>query len=170
MVFGIRCGSAITAYGPVHGCSMPVKPSKRALFNPRESISLIDKDNLLRLPRVDLTSTDRDFLLKSITSNSAVLFLGAGFSIGAKNKNGEAIPLAKQFSEILWGFLGYSVVYDGTNFPTIFESALKRKHSDGQRVLDLNFRCSAIPDWYNFVPQIFWHRIYTTNVDDLIER
>jgi hypothetical protein len=118
---------------------------------------------------MDIKPTDRDFLLNSITTNSAVLFLGAGFSVGAKNKNGAPIPLAKDFTKILWEFLNYSTEYDGTNLQTVFESALRRKHSDIQRILDMNFRCSEIPEWYRFLSQIFWHRIYTTNIDDLVE-
>ena len=121
------------------------------------------------LPLVDITPTDRDFLLKSITSNSAVLFLGAGFSTGATNKLGNTIPLGNEFANILWDFLGYPGDYDRTALPTIFQAALKKKHADVQKLLDVNFRCSSIPDWYNLIPQIFWHKIYTTNVDDLIE-
>jgi hypothetical protein len=57
---------------------------------------------------MDMKAPDRDFLLNSVKTNSAVLFLGAGFSANAKNKNSQHIPLGKAFGEILWKFLGYS--------------------------------------------------------------
>lgn len=118
---------------------------------------------------MELASTEIDFIVKNIRANSAALFLGAGFSAEAKNRAGTNIPVGKQFSETLWRFLGYEGVYDETPLPTMFEAALRRKHSELQKVLDENFKCASVPDWYQVITQIFWHRIYTTNVDDLVE-
>src|SRR5689334_25273423 len=115
---------------------------------------------------MDFAGNDLDFLVRNAISNSVVLYLGAGFSVDAKNSQGNNIPVGNQFSEVLWKFLGYAETYDGTALPTMYEAALRRKHTDLQRLLDENFRCAAIPDWYSIVHRIFWMRIYTTNVDD----
>jgi hypothetical protein len=118
---------------------------------------------------MDLIPTDRDFLVKNVTSNSTVLYLGAGFSADASNRLGGRIPVGDDFCKALWRFLGYAGEYDGTALTMMFEAALKRKHSDLQRLLDDSFRCVAIPEWYKIVTRAFWMRIYTTNVDNLVE-
>ena len=118
---------------------------------------------------MDIGPADIDFLAKNATSNSAVLFLGAGFSSEAKNTLSNHIPIGSQFATILWDFLGYPGDYDNTPLTMLFEAALKRKHADLQRLLNDHFICASIPDWYQVISQIFWARIYTTNVDNLIE-
>ena len=118
---------------------------------------------------MDIVPSDLDFIAKNATSNSAILFLGAGFSAEATNRRGGNIPVGSDFARILWGFLGYPGNYDNTALTTMFEAALKRKHSDLQRLLEDHFICKTIPDWYQVIPKFFWARIYTTNVDNLIE-
>ena len=116
-----------------------------------------------------LEPTEIDFIVKNVTSNSAVLFLGAGFSFDAQNRRGMNIPVGTDFSKILWSFLGYTGDYDGTPLPTMFEAALGRKHSELQRLLNESFQCASLPEWYQIIPQLYWMRIYSTNVDNLVE-
>ena len=119
---------------------------------------------------MDIETNDLELLKKAVLTNSAVLFLGAGFSHDAINMNGEKMPVGKQFASTLWDFLGYPGAYDDTPLQDIFEVALsKKKAVEVQAVLDRCFKSTSIPPWYSLVRQFFWSRIYTTNIDDVIE-
>jgi hypothetical protein len=120
---------------------------------------------------MEISNNDRAYLKKALSTSSAILFVGAGFSGGATNKLKKPIPVGSEFARTLWSFLGYKADYDGTALQTLFEAALKRaKQADLKRLLEDTFLCSQVPQWYSVVSQIFWHRIYGTNVDDLIEQ
>ena len=117
-----------------------------------------------------LNPNDVEHLRNAILSNSANLFLGAGFSSDASNTLGENIPVGQEFAKVLWQFLGYSGDYDGSQLQQVFDAALaKKKSSDIQTLLNQCFRCVTIPDWYSLATKFFWRRIFTTNVDDVIE-
>jgi SIR2-like domain len=118
---------------------------------------------------MDIAATDIDFLAKNATSNSVVLFLGAGFSSDAKNRLDRQIPVGSAFAKSLWEFLKYPGDYDNTALATMYEAALTRKHSELQRLLDETFLCTSIPSWYQSIAKLFWTRIYTTNVDNVVE-
>jgi SIR2-like domain len=120
---------------------------------------------------MEINENDRVYLKKALATNSAILFVGAGFSTGATNRLKQSIPAGPQFASALWSFLTYKGDYDGTSLQTLFEAALKRaKQADLRKLLEDTFLCSQVPQWYSFVSQIFWHRIYGTNVDDLVEQ
>lgn len=120
---------------------------------------------------MEITENDRAYLKKALSTNAAILFVGAGFSASATNKLKQSIPIGDEFATTLWTFLGYNGDYDGTALQTLFEAALKRaKQAELQKLLDDTFLCTQVPQWYSTVSQIFWHRIYGTNVDDLLEK
>jgi hypothetical protein len=119
---------------------------------------------------MDISTTDLHYILNNISSNSAVLFLGAGFSADATNRAGNTIPVGNTFAANLWKFIGYPGPYDGTPLARIYEAALTKKHSDLQHLLEETFTCEKIPAWYQILAKIFWLRIYTTNIDDLVEK
>ncbi len=75
---------------------------------------------------MEISSNDAAFLKKAITSNSVVLFLGAGFSADAQNLGGEKLPVGSGFAKKLWALLKYTGEYDDTELPTLYEAALKR--------------------------------------------
>lgn len=120
---------------------------------------------------MNIEKPDLELLKKAVLTNSAVLFLGAGYSAEATNLAGTPLPVGSGFSRILWEFLGYDGDYDGTSLPKIFEAAMhKKKHSELQHVLNQCFLSASIPEWYSLVTQFFWTRVYTTNIDDVIEQ
>jgi hypothetical protein len=120
---------------------------------------------------MEIKSNDLAYLKNALSTNAAVLFVGAGFSAGATNKLNDPIPLGTEFAKILWSFLAYKGEYDGTPLQTLFEAAVRRtSRANLKKTLEDNFLCSKVPQWYSVASQIFWHRIYGTNVDDLIEQ
>lgn len=119
---------------------------------------------------MDISDSDLKYLGKALSTNRAVLFVGAGFSADATNRAGKPIPVGSKFAEDLWTFLKYSGDYDGTALQTLFEAALKRaKPAELRELLQTSFLCSTIPDWCSIILQTFWYRIYGTNIDDVVE-
>src|SRR5690606_3655618 len=104
--------------------------------------------------------------------NLCVLMLGAGFTSGMKNKLGAQPPLGSKLAEILWR----EMKYDGgpphgfglSRVFQLFESAGKPS-SVLRRILEDNLLMDQIPDRYDVIAQPFWHRIYTTNIDDSLD-
>src|SRR5690348_2551251 len=76
------------------------------------------------LPLMDINDNDRLYLKKALSTNSAILFVGAGFSASATNKLKQSIPVGSAFAKTLWSFLGYKGDYDGTALQTLFDAAL----------------------------------------------
>jgi tetratricopeptide (TPR) repeat protein len=118
---------------------------------------------------MDLGANDLDVLSKALKSNSAVLFLGAGFSLDALNKLKASIPTGNQFAEQLWPLTGIAAPYDNAPLTKVFEAARRGRHEPLRELLQNTFICESFADWYRIVPGIFWNRIYTTNIDSLVE-
>ena len=121
-----------------------------------------------------LDSNDEKLLKRAITRNQCVLFLGAGFSGDATNKNGDRLPASWQLAVALWEWMGYRAKYgdyDDTPLDRLFDVA-RRERGDKKlaEFLEGQLLVSAYPDWYKRAAYPYWYRIYTTNVDDLIER
>lgn len=119
-----------------------------------------------------LSENDKQNLLRNLRRNRVILVTGAGFSADAQNALGERLPLGGGLTRTLWRFL-YDSEYDGrTNLKTLYEAA--KTHIKGRAVVRdfmvSQFHADQIPDWYSSVPKWFWRRIYTFNIDDVLEQ
>lgn len=119
-----------------------------------------------------LDADDSKYLERRLAQNDVVLFLGAGFSAGATNRIGQQMPLSREISEALWGFLRYDGEYDTTPLPDMYQALLGsgRPHAEIQAFLEERLLTQEIPGYYDNITKPFWFRIYTTNVDDLLPR
>ena len=115
----------------------------------------------------------RKYLIRAINRNQAILFLGAGFSTLAKNQRGESLPTSARFAELLWGFLGYPPPYDTTSsLAELYEALLAsgKPLSVISDFLTSNLLSVDTPREYQEIVKVFWSRIYTTNIDNLLEQ
>ena len=114
---------------------------------------------------------DYEYIKKALLTNNAVLLLGAGFSRSCKNRLGEHLPSGMEFAEKLWKEIGYSGDYDKTTPLTdLYDSALGAiKHTHLKNLILNTFHATVIPDWYSIVTKIIWHRVYTFNIDNVVE-
>lgn len=121
-----------------------------------------------------LSDHDTQTLLRAIRGNKCVLMLGAGFAADAKNVLGKAVPAGGTLAAELWQVLGYDDEhgpYDGTRLQLLYDSALRRLGE--ARLLGFlrdRLHVREYPDWYSIIADPLWYRVYTTNVDDLLER
>ena len=45
-----------------------------------------------------------------------------------------------------------------------------KKEIEITNLLESNLLCDSVPDEYKWLTHIFWYRIYTTNIDNLVEQ
>jgi hypothetical protein len=119
-----------------------------------------------------LDANDKPFLFRAIAANRCILFVGSGFSHGATNRCAQPMPLAKDLARELWTWAGLAGAYDNSELSIVYEAALAagRPLPSLREFLESQLLAADVPAWYDIIPQIFWFRIYGTNVDDVIEQ
>ena len=120
---------------------------------------------------MDIAAAERAEIARAVNSNSLVLFIGAGFSVGAANQLDEPMPTGPQLCEKLWSFLRLAPPYDGrTPLKDLYELCLSRDKVQLSFLLKSLFVAKDVPSWYELLTKPYWFRIYTTNIDDVVER
>jgi hypothetical protein len=118
-------------------------------------------------------NNDEKYIKRLIQRNEVILFLGAGFSLDAKNKLNENFPKGWELGKKIWNFLGYEGEYDDTSLSEMYQVFLdsgKRSKIDKVDFLENNLLTSSIPEIYDGVAEPYWYKIYTLNVDDLLDK
>ena len=118
------------------------------------------------LPHVTLDSG----LIDAVRSGRAVLFLGAGASLGAKNAAGRLIPGAAELTKrIMSEFLGPG--YDELDFKTAYDlAASHRSVRELQAFLHRELHDYQPADFHLLMPSFVWAGLVTTNYDLIVER
>ena len=120
------------------------------------------------MSKPDFNSQELQLLLRQFERGNVVLFAGAGFSIGAKNTLGEDPPLVPDLCKALANDCGWT--YDNEELAVVFAQVQKYLGTQGlNERLFTYFRSCTPASWHRIVPQVHWFRIYTTNIDDVIE-
>lgn len=117
---------------------------------------------------------DEEYLIRRLSRNEVVLFLGAGFSMMARNALNETLPVGRKFSEKLWNFLGTPGDYSDHNtaLQSMYQAVLSsnKPYREIETILEDNFLVKEVPDIYNNLTIPFWYKIYTVNIDDLLDK
>ena len=109
-------------------------------------------------------------LASQLSRAEAVLFLGAGFSLDAKDHQGIPLPSTSQLTEELW-----AIAFPGTDFDNTatlgdtFHCALTNAPESLVRLLHrrLSVSSNELPDHYSVWLSMPWFRCYTLNIDNL---
>jgi hypothetical protein len=104
---------------------------------------------------------------------SIVLFTGAGFSLDAVNVSGSQIPSAQTLVGLLWQICYPGVPFDSsTQLQDIYDAALQTNRTATEALMRKVFTVNGqqCPDYYRRLITMPWARIYTLNVDDLVEK
>jgi SIR2-like domain len=111
-----------------------------------------------------------DYLAKRIAAGRAILFLGAGASVGCRNQLGRHPPLGGELARILSEAI--SAPFD----PQV--DSLATVASNAQSILGTREYLALLRQHYNkctpsaeylLLTRYYWPRIYTTNIDDGLE-
>lgn len=118
--------------------------------------------------KIDIAEPDLRLLLNQFKTGSVVLFAGAGFSLGAISGVGKEPPLATELPALLAAECG--VAYAGEDLAVVYDYAQKRLGTEKlHSFLSSYYRGCQPAAWHLLIPQILWSRIYTVNIDDVIE-
>lgn len=122
------------------------------------------------VPPVDDAVLQR--LSSQLSRGEAILFTGAGFSMGASNRRGERMPGVATLKALLWEIAFPGADYDeASSLGDIFEVAIDTAHNRTRDLLQEVLRVDAttLPESYAVWFSMPWARIYTLNIDDLDE-
>ena len=112
-------------------------------------------------------------LQHQFSRGGVILFTGAGFSCGAENTLGQNLPTARDLTEELWNLTFPDMDFDETTkLQDIFDAALQ---FNAAKIKDLMIGRFSVdeqraPQYYRDLISMPWKRIYTLNVDDLVEK
>lgn len=118
------------------------------------------------------TSDDEKYLIRLLSKNQVLLFLGAGFSRGVVNKNNKTFPTGWELGEKIWEFLGYDGAYDATPLPEMYQAFINAGIKKNLKIefLEKHLLSGKIPDNYKVIAKPYWYKIYTTNIDDVLSK
>ena len=104
-----------------------------------------------------------------IGSGDAILFTGAGFSLGARDTAGDPLPDSETMRRELHAVLFGDGPPDDSTLPDLYDVALARAPEELERYLARRLRIGELCDIERYVEwfALPWRRIYTLNVDDL---
>jgi Mrp family chromosome partitioning ATPase len=111
-------------------------------------------------------------LADQVARGEVILVTGAGFSQAARGATAQAIPGVEQLKRILWECAFAGDPYDETSsLEELYECAVMQAGNQTQEALEAALRvdASSLPDIYATWLAMPWYRIYTLNVDDLVE-
>lgn len=118
---------------------------------------------------IDKTSQEFLLLLRQFEKGNVILFAGAGFSLGARNARGSDPPDAKSLARLLAEECGWP--YNDEDLPVVYAQAERHLGTQALRgfLTALYANCKPAA-WHHLLSKFYWHRIYTTNIDDVIEQ
>lgn len=105
---------------------------------------------------------------KGILEGRVILFLGAGASLQSKNQSNNNPPLGKDLAKILAEKAGWQ--YAGEPLSTVYSAAKKAIGIEVDNLLEEQYKYCAPSPEYETISTIPWSRIYTTNIDDALEK
>jgi hypothetical protein len=105
-------------------------------------------------------------------SDSAYLVTGAGFSFGAVNVDGEVLPSTRRLTELFYSTYQTGVLAADASLGDVFDLARLRNADAVDEIIRRKLRVAASadpPDGITTYLSLPWTRIYTFNLDDMVE-
>src|SRR5712691_229819 len=119
-----------------------------------------------------LKNEEWESLLEGLARGEYHLLLGAGASIGACGGDGRPLPNARTLTEELLMDFGFQAHGEDIGLQGAYEAIESRKNAEGyDRTQYLKLRFSNCqPTWHSVLPRIYWKRVWTLNIDNVIEQ
>jgi hypothetical protein len=110
---------------------------------------------------------DLQQLMTDIAEGFPLLLVGSGYSAAAVNATGDHLPTGGQLSHLLQDALGLAKLYP------LDVLAREYKLASGEHglleLLHTRLTATSITDSQRYIANLGWHRIYTTNYDNVVE-
>ena len=112
--------------------------------------------------------TVTDVLHRAFADRAAVLFTGAGFSTGARDLEGQPLPLGRTMAAELRAMC-FGACDDDSTLQDLCDVAAERHAGALRAYLERRLRVGdhPLPDAYGLWFAAPWEKVYTLNVDDL---
>ena len=110
---------------------------------------------------------DYDSAIERALDGESILFLGAGFSLGATNSRGELFESGSHFAGRLATAVGLPENTDLTDAAEAFLSS-RGSVALAKEVLH-SFRATAVAKHHDAIARTPWRRVYTSNYDNVFE-
>ncbi len=120
-----------------------------------------------------LDENKTDYLINALQAGKVSLFLGSGFNEGSLTNKGQSIADNQTLIKKLWEFNGYSGEPNQEDTLTfVYQSTLTKNpnKSELSNLLRENLEVNSYPEWMKILPLFFWRKIYSTNIDNLVEK
>lgn len=108
-------------------------------------------------------------LKKHLKEDGVNLFLGAGFSYDAYNREKKRLPLGNELKDLLLKKFSLDI-FKELPLPQICEIIKKQWKGDFNRYLKDIYCVDTYDESYNFINKINIKNIFTLNIDDLVEK
>lgn len=119
---------------------------------------------------MQMEASDLARLRSQASRGELILFTGAGFSLGAKNRFGQALPTSGELKHELWKLCYPGEPFDDlSSLGDLYGAALRANKRELSSLLQrrLTVDPDTLPDYYQTLFNFPWFRYYTLNVDDL---
>jgi hypothetical protein len=109
-----------------------------------------------------------DQAIKHALNGDALLFLGSGFSVGAKPKVGDDFLSGRSLARHLYKLAGDETDDDQLNYAA---DAYEAEHGPEALLDVIKGICTAseVSELHKKIPNVPWKAIFTTNYDDILE-
>jgi len=119
---------------------------------------------------MEIDRSDEKLLVRQITTGSVILVLGAGASVGSKNRYNKLIRTGPKLAELLCREAGLD--FSGEPLPMVVEAVVKNHRLSDAKFHEIlrNEYCDTVPSTeLTNLFKVCWRRLYSFNVDDTIE-
>ena len=96
------------------------------------------------------------------------LLLGAGASVGAVGGNGRALPTGVGLRDALIEEFQIDAEGDDLTLSQVYDY-LQRRYREQANSFLCRWFTNCRPDWQHLIAEFGWHRVWTLNVDDVVE-
>lgn len=123
-----------------------------------------------RIEAFGLSNEDANSLVRGVALGEYSLLLGAGFSLGARNGHGVELPTSRELAQELKDKFALSLpVAAASDLPIAYEDAVYKAQEPAVSDFLRRRLTGCVPSWQGVLSNFAWSRIWTLNIDDLLE-
>ena len=115
-----------------------------------------------------MNQDSRNKVVEGVARGEYSFLLGAGASAGAIGGNGRPLPTGPELRNTLLQEFQIDTAGQSVTLSSAYSTA-QRKDSNRLQVLINSWFINCTPDWQVSLTAFDWHRIWTLNIDDVVE-
>lgn len=118
---------------------------------------------------------DKEYVKHILANDDPFLYLGAGFSCGAKNKEGKTIPCADELKTIVLAEINQRdkelhKEVERKSLPDVCQVLKELDEKEYVEIISNSFKGFKPLEFHHYITDYKWQNIFTVNIDDLVEK